>query len=178
MNNKLFGKATALVMGSLMVFSGQALATSYNNQEFTDADAFNDSEIVIADASVILPLSFKPKVAQTLAIAASTLGDATAIAQSDAIGGKGQPVLAESIAKATAALGNATALANSRALTRGGAAAIAKSLADATTFLGDATAIATSDAISGPGKPALARSLANAETAMGGATAIAIAVAR
>ncbi len=48
MKNQLFNKATALVMGSLMVFSGQALAIKSNNHKIIDAEALNNSEIVIA----------------------------------------------------------------------------------------------------------------------------------
>lgn len=48
MNNNLFRKATVLVIGSLVVFSGQALAFSDNNQELTNADALANSELFIA----------------------------------------------------------------------------------------------------------------------------------
>ena len=49
MKNNLFNKATALVMGSLVIFSGQALAMkSNNNQELTNADVLGESEVLIA----------------------------------------------------------------------------------------------------------------------------------
>ncbi len=48
MKKPLFNKMTALAMGSLMVFSGQALAIKSNNQKIIDAEALNNLEIVIA----------------------------------------------------------------------------------------------------------------------------------
>ena len=39
---------TALFMGSLVIFSGQALAMKSNKQELTNAEALNDSEVAIA----------------------------------------------------------------------------------------------------------------------------------
>ena len=53
MKNNLFHKATALVIGSLAVFSGQALALGSNHQIVTNADALNNSEIVIAQQDTV-----------------------------------------------------------------------------------------------------------------------------
>lgn len=48
MKNNLLNKATALVIGSLVIFSGQAVAFSSNNREFTDIDAMGKSEFLVA----------------------------------------------------------------------------------------------------------------------------------
>lgn len=51
MKNKLFGKTTALLMGSMIVFSGQAVAFSCNNQELSDTEPFHNSEMIIAQGA-------------------------------------------------------------------------------------------------------------------------------
>lgn len=50
MKNYLFNKTAALVMGSLIIFSGQALAFSSNNQELNNADTLSESEIFVAQS--------------------------------------------------------------------------------------------------------------------------------
>ncbi len=60
MKNNLLNKATALVMTSLVVFSGQALAiSSNNNQELTNAEPLGKSELFIAqnEAGVALAVA-------------------------------------------------------------------------------------------------------------------------
>jgi hypothetical protein len=54
-------------------------------------------------------------VATSLAQAETVLGDALAIAQSDAISGPGKPAIAKSLASAKTSVGNATAIAKSSA---------------------------------------------------------------
>lgn len=61
MTNNIFNQVTALIMGSLVVFSGQALAFSANNQEFALADPLNQSELIVANEG--LSLSFAVAVA-------------------------------------------------------------------------------------------------------------------
>ncbi len=53
MKNNLLGKQlTALVIGSLMILSGQALAIKSNNHKIIDAEALNNSKIIIAQESI------------------------------------------------------------------------------------------------------------------------------
>jgi hypothetical protein len=61
MTNNIFNQATALIMGSLVVLSGQALAFSENNKEFAPADPVNKSELIVAEEG--LSLSFAVAVA-------------------------------------------------------------------------------------------------------------------
>ena len=64
MKNKLLGKqVTALVMGALMVVSGQALAFSSNNQEVINADVLSNSEFLVAQEN--------PNIAVVVAVAAA-----------------------------------------------------------------------------------------------------------
>lgn len=61
MTNNVFNQATALIMGSLVVLSSQALAFSANNQEFALADPLNQSELIVDNEA--LSLSFAVAVA-------------------------------------------------------------------------------------------------------------------
>ena len=61
MTKNIFNQATAFIMGSLLVFSGQGLAFSANNQEFIRAEPVNQSELIVADKA--LSLSFAVAVA-------------------------------------------------------------------------------------------------------------------
>ena len=51
MKHNLFSKNTALVMGALLAFSGQAVAFSPNNQEFSGLDPLHNSKIIIAQGA-------------------------------------------------------------------------------------------------------------------------------
>ena len=185
MKNNLFGKATALVIGSLMIFSGQALAMKTNSQEISDANSLGESEILIAQFGGIFlrrkkPLKTNQAFARSISLAQTSLGNALAIANSEAISGSNDgamaSALAQSLAKASSLIGNATALSSSTA--EGDQAAAAASLAEAVTLIGDALAIAESEAVSEDGGAAIAESLATAQTGVGNATAIAKSSAR
>ncbi len=191
MKNNLFGKAIPLVMGSLVLFSSQvfsiqALAISSNkNQELTNAEALGESEILIAQRRRRgenrsqrrkKPLKTNQAFAQSISLAKTTLGEALAIANSEAIGSSKKSALAQSIAKAFSLIGNADALSSSTA--KSDQEATAQSLAEAVTVIGEALAIAQSEAVSGSGKSAVATSLASAQSVLGSATAIASSSAR
>ena len=191
MKNNLFGKAIPLVMGSLVLFSSQvfsiqALAISSNkNQELTNAEALGESEILIAQRRNRggnrsqrrkKPLRTNQTFAQSISRAQTVVGNALAIANSEAISGSGKTALANSIAQASTLIGNAAALSSSTA--QSDVVATAQSLAEAVTFIGNALAIAESEAVSGDGGSAVATSLASAQSVLGSATAIASSSAR
>ncbi|TBR57365.1 hypothetical protein BLD44_016260 [Mastigocladus laminosus UU774] len=171
MKNTLFYKVTAVAIGSLLSFSGTAFASTYRIAEITRINRLGNTEILIAQVPHNIALRNVKAYSQSVAIAETSLGNALAAAQSQAIGGPKKDALAESIAQAKTLIGNATAISGSTAISD--KKAVAVSLSQAETVLGDALAIAQSDAISGPGKPAIAKSLASAKTAVGSATAIA-----
>ncbi|WP_026733011.1 hypothetical protein [Fischerella sp. PCC 9605] len=176
MKNIVLYKVAAVAMGSLLTFSGTAFASTYKIVEITRTNRLGNAEILVAQVPRHLALRDIKAYAKSLAVAETTLGDALAVAQSQAIGGSKKGALAESIAQAKTLIGNATAISGSTAISD--KKAVAKSLSEATTVLGDALAIAQSDAVSGSGKPALARSLASAQTSVGNAAAIAQSSAR
>lgn len=181
MKNTLFHKVTAIAIGSLLAFSSTAFANTYKIGEITHTSRLGDSAILIAQRPGRRPvprpgrLRDVPVFSRSLAVAETALGNASAAAQSEALGGTGKSALAESIAKASTLIGNASALSNSTAISD--KKATARSLAEAESCLGEALAIATSGAVSGPGQAAIAQSLASAKTSVGNATAIAISYA-
>lgn len=61
MTNNIFNQATAFIMGSLLVFSAQALAFAANNQELVSAEPVNPSELIVAEEG--LSVSFAVAVA-------------------------------------------------------------------------------------------------------------------
>lgn len=91
--NNLFAKATALVMSSMMAFSGQALAISSNNREVTDADALGNSKSVIAQATGVSP-SGGVSVGVAVAIAVRALGQAVTVVRTAAVNRQIPPELA------------------------------------------------------------------------------------
>ncbi len=48
MKNNLFCKANALILSSIVIFSGQALAFSDNNQELSNTNTLGNSKLLIA----------------------------------------------------------------------------------------------------------------------------------
>lgn len=180
MRHTVLHKIAAVAIGSLVVFSGTAFASTYRTGEITNITTFSKSEILVGQRRPMPPRPIPPRpsrlrdvpvFSRSVAVAETALGQAYAASQSDAIAGRGKTALSESIAKATSLIGDATALSGSTAI--GDKRAAAQSLAEAETMLGNALAIAESDAVSGPGKQAIAQSLASAKTSVGNATAIA-----
>jgi hypothetical protein len=187
MKNKLFRKAatkaTALAIGSLVVFSGQALAFSSNNQEVRNTGVLGNSELLIAQCMSAKcpsePVEPKDRVALTesIATALTTVGDALAVAQASSLTRGAKDAIARSLAGAATILGNAEAIAQSTALTRGEATAVAQSIAAAQSLIGNAKAIAQSLAVSKEGV-SVAQAIARAETSVGDAVAVAQSTAR
>jgi dsDNA-binding SOS-regulon protein len=177
MKNKLFGKTTALVMGSLIIFSGQAVALSSNNQELTNAQALGESELLIAAASDPLTEEDKEALAIAVAKAKNTLGPAIAATKAAAIPNTAKNAIAFAFSSAQTVLGDAIAQSVAVAQTKGDAAAVAEALSSAKTVVGNAAAQSKAFANS-RGGDSLAKAGANAETALGEAVAVAEAIAK
>lgn len=158
MKNNLFRKATALVMGSLMVFSGQALAASSNNKEFTDADVLGNSESVIAQGLSL---------AIAVGVAVEALGRAVTVVRTVSIQQNFPPelrnVVLARLQSAQRSLGTAQSSAQ-----RGDNFAAARAIATAVSTLGNTVqAVARADAGS-------ARAIAEAIASANEARAIAL----
>ena len=76
MKNQVFRKqATALVMGSLMIFSGSALAMKSHNQEFSNAGALTNSELLMAQNEEQLSSEQFNAISQLVVQAQSVIGN-------------------------------------------------------------------------------------------------------
>ncbi|MDZ8051377.1 MAG: hypothetical protein RMX68_003895 [Aulosira sp. ZfuVER01] len=173
MKNILFRKAAALVMGSLFAFCGTAFASTDKIGKISHVTRGGNSEILIAQSRVYCQGSLRNLrgLLQGLAIAETSLGNAIAANQSDAILGTKKGTLAKLITKARELIEQAYALSCSSNIAD--KKAVAKLLTEAETVLDDAFAMAQSEAIRGPGKSAIAQSLASAKTSVGNLAAIA-----
>ena len=176
MKNNLFSKATALVMGSLVIFSGQALAFSSNNPELTHTEVLGESELLIAQASQQLTPQEQVSLVNAIALAASALGDAAAVAQASSLTPTNKDAIARLISRASTIMGNLLAQSKSTALTKGAAASIVNSLSDISTIIGNAITIVRSDA-SGSARN-VENSLARVQIAIGNVVAPPESVAR
>ncbi len=77
MKKKLFSKTTALIIGSLVIFSGQAVAFPSNNQQLTNAKTMTKCEFIVAQISVDEIAVIKEALTQC----STTLGNAMAVAE-------------------------------------------------------------------------------------------------
>ena len=139
MKNNLFRQATVLVMGSLVIFSGQALAFSSNNQKNTiTGDAWGNFESMIAQEGV--------SVSAAVAIAVEALGQAVTVVRTAAVNRRIPPELAPLVQRRLAEAQSSLATARSSA-NRGDNFATAQAVAVAISALGEgARAVATADA--------------------------------
>lgn len=162
MKNQLFGKATALVMGSLLFFSSQALAiSSNNNQELSSADTSRESELIVAQATERLSPQERIALSESIAQVASSLGNVAAVTQAAAIPNSAKIAITRSLSSASAIIGNLLAQSSSDSLTRSDAAAIANSLSEVQSLIDNATSSAQPFS-SRPGALDLLNSLATA----------------
>ena len=176
MKNNLFSKATALVMGSLVIFSGQALAFSSNNPELTHTEVLGESELLIAQASQQLTPQQRVSLSNAIALAASAVGNAAAAANASSLTPTNKDAIARLISRASTIIGNALARSRSTALTKGDVASIVNSLSGINTLIVDVVAILRSEA--GGSARNVAKEFARAQTAIGNAVAVAQSVAR
>lgn len=136
MKTKLFGKTAALVMGSLMIFSGQALAFSSNNPELSNGNALSNSEILIAQDELEFDV-----ISQLAADAQTVLGNLTAdldsIAESDL---PGKNTLSQVAVRLQSVVGDIELASNNQSLTRGDGVALATTAADLSATVGNISA--------------------------------------
>jgi hypothetical protein len=175
--------STVLAIGSIFAVSNATFASTDYLEETTQLNRLSDTHILIAqrrerperpERQTRRSLRQNQAFSSSIATAETALGEASAVANSRAIGGRRRSALSQSIARAISLVGNANALSSSTA--ESDQKAVASSLAEAETILGDALAIAQSEAISGDGKLAIATSIASAKTSLGNATAIAVSI--
>ncbi len=152
MTNNIFNQATALIMGSLVVFSGQALAFSPDNQEMTNTGVLDNSELLIAQCMSMECEPVDPEeradLLEYISLTRTEVQLALAATQASSFPSGGKNAIANALARALAILNDASAVAQSTSLTKGDAAAIAESIALADSLIGTAAAIAQSLAIS------------------------------
>lgn len=73
MNNNRLSNATALAMGLLVIFSGQALSFSFNHEELNNEDVSNNSNFLIAQENI--------SVGVAVAVATKVLNRAITVAE-------------------------------------------------------------------------------------------------
>ncbi len=140
MRNNIFNQATALIIGSLVVFSGQALAFSANNQEFARADPLNQSELIVANENEALSLSF------AVAVAVQALDRSIVRVETVAINKEIPPEVADLVLAKLQEARRSMARAESSA-EQGDNFAVAVAIAEAISFMGEGVeAVATADA--------------------------------
>jgi hypothetical protein len=150
MKNNLLNKATALVMASVAIFSGQALAiSSNNNQELTNAEPLNESELLIAAAND--PLTEEDQeagagVAVVVGVAVEAMGQVftqiEAVAVKETIPSRFIPFVRDALDKALGATAEAQSVAK-----KDQNSSVVQVLAVAISSLGQASeAVATGDA--------------------------------
>lgn len=167
MKIEIFGKSTAVVISSLMIFSGSALAMKSPNQELTNAEALGEVELLMAQNN-----REKKKIdfdaVSNLAVEATTLiGDVQAklqgVSQSEL---PGKNALSNVLVKLESTIGNVALLADNQALTEGKGISVANTIANLSTTVGDVAAKVATTAKSEEGK-AVANTAVQAATEVG-----------
>lgn len=111
-------------------------------------------------------------ISTVLANANATLGNATAIATSNAAAIGNGVVIAETIAKASALLGNALAISKTDIISVGNAMTIVRNISKASSLLGNAYAMVIAD-VTNINSTVLATTIADAISQLGNASSIA-----
>ncbi len=146
MIGNVFNQATALIIGSLVVLSSQALAFSPDNQEMTNTGVLDNSELLIAQCMSMECEEVEPEeqaaLLESIDEAIFAAGNVLAVSQASAIPIQGKTAIARLMSRAITILGDARARAQSTPLTKGDAAEIAESIALAESSIDDAEAIA------------------------------------
>ncbi len=158
MRNNIFNQATALIMGSVVVFSGQALAFAANNRTFPAANnLLNHSELIVAqeaqeNISVVL----------AVAVAVQALNTSIVRVETVAINREIPPEVADLVLAKLQEARKSMARAESSA-EKGDNSAVAVAIAEAISFMGEGVqAVATADAGS---VQALAEAIVDADEA-------------
>ena len=137
MRNEILNIAASLVMGSFVIFSGQALAFSSSNQELSHAEALGESEILIAQNGESNPEDFEvisPPLPPINGILGNLEAKLNSVDESDL---PGKNVLAQILGNLKTVIGNIELASNARALTRGQGVALAEQAINLVTTVGD-----------------------------------------
>ena len=138
MTNSIFNQATALIMGSVVVFSGQALAFAANNP-------VNQSELIVAQESQ-QEAQENLSVVLAVGIAVQALNTSIVRVETVAINREIPPEVADLILAKLQAARRSMARAESSA-EKGDNFAVAVAIAEAISFMGEGIeAVATADA--------------------------------
>ena len=154
MKNQVFRKQViALVMGSLMIFSGSAWAMKSHNQEFSNAGALINSELLMAQNEEQLSSEQLNAISQLVVKAKTVLGDIGAqldsVAESDL---PGKNTLSQVVANWETAIGNLGLEVDNKSLTKGEGEVIVQFIVTGATTIGDIGAQLETTAISEKGK--------------------------
>lgn len=172
MKSKIYGTATALVMGSLMISSGQSLAMKLNNQEVNNAEALSEIEFLIAqNGQETVPDDQKDIVFDAITAARADLGDAKAEALVEVQTQQAERIVGNVLTAAETLLGNAEAITDVEILSKGQAEVALTALNSATAQLGDATGKLNVLIEIDPGASAAIETINSAQTSLGNAVA-------
>lgn len=141
MENNLFRQATALMVGSLVTFSGQAMAMELREQKPSNAEVLGDSELLIAQADTV-GTQDRIALANAVVLARICIAEAAAVTQATSLPTQKKLVVANSVAQANTVLGNALAQTQSTTLTKTSAATIVNSLSEVKSIVDSLEAVA------------------------------------
>lgn len=164
MKNKLFAKTTALMMGSLIIFSGSALAMKSHNQEVSNAEALDEVELLIAQNGDELEFDVISQLAvEAKGVISNLQVNLDSIAESDLPGKNALSVVAADL---KTVIGDIELQSQNKALTKGDGVALAVTMADLATTVGDISAQLETTAQTEEGK-AVAQTGVKAATTVG-----------
>ncbi|AFY36081.1 hypothetical protein Cal7507_5761 [Calothrix sp. PCC 7507] len=139
MKNDRFSKVTALVMGLLVIFSGQAFSFSSNNKELINGDASGNSEFVITQEKISVAIA----VAVAVKVLNRTVSVVETVAKSVPV--KVRPEYRYIVLPRLQQAQQSMARAQSSAQ-KGDNAQVATAVSEAVSFMGEAAAHAEADA--------------------------------
>ncbi len=140
MKNQLFGKAAALVMGSLMIVSGQTLAMESNKQEVTNAEALGEFEVLIAQNEATVPKEPQDIAVNAINLAETKIGDSLGEVDAKIKAESSKKISVDVLNLAKTLVGNAKAVTDVAILSKEGAEIALNALNQAESSLGDAEA--------------------------------------
>ncbi|QLE56135.1 hypothetical protein [Nostoc sp. TCL26-01] len=139
MNNNRLSNATALAMGLLVIFSGQALSFSLNHQELNNSKGANHSQFMIAQENV--------SVSVAVAVATKVLNRAVSVAETVVkttpvnVRPEYRDIVLPRLRQAQQSMAKAETSAK-----KGDNAQVASAVSQAVSFMGEAAAYAKADA--------------------------------
>ncbi|WP_026733012.1 hypothetical protein [Fischerella sp. PCC 9605] len=161
MKNNHFSQVTALVMGLLIIFSGQALSFSSNHKDLSNGNALGNSEFVVAQENV--------SVGVAVAVAVKVLNQAVSVVQTVArtvpvnVPSKHRDIILPKLIQAQKSMAKAQSSAQ-----KGDNFQVATAVSQAVAFMGEAQGEAKGDAGS---VQAITKAIVKANEALGAAQA-------